>query len=292
MALVVLALALAVATQVGYSADTIRLWEGNAPGAIGTEDKDIPTLTIYKPAEGTANGAAIVICPGGSYWGLAQHEGEGYANYLTKFGITCYVLKYRLASGGYHHPCMINDAARAVRTVRYHAKEWGIDPERVGIMGSSAGGHLASSLVTHWENEVPTALDPIDRLSSRPSVGIICYGVISMGEYTHAGSKKNLLGEDPSEGMLDYMSGEKMTDKNTPPCFIWHTWEDPVVPVENSLMFANALRKSGVPFDLHIYEKGPHGIGLAETKTEDGKTDVHPWGKDLIYWLKVRNFTK
>lgn len=273
------------------NAEVIRLWEGDAPGALGKEDKDIPTLTIYKPGEGKATGAAIVICPGGSYWGLAEHEGAGYANYLTKFGITAYVLKYRLASGGYHHPAMITDAARAVRLVRYHAKEWGIDPNRVGIMGSSAGGHLASSLVTHYEKEVPNELDPIDKLSSRPDVGILCYAVITLEEdFTHQGTKKNLLGEEPAEGMVDYMSGEKMVSKDTPPCFIWHTWEDNAVPVENSIQFAAALRKAGVPFDLHIYEKGNHGIGLAETKTESGETDVHPWGKDLVYWLKIRKF--
>lgn len=273
------------------NAEVIRLWEGDAPGALGKEDKDIPTLTLYKPDADKANGAAIVICPGGSYWGLAEHEGAGYANYLTKFGITACVLKYRLASGGYHNPAMITDAARAVRVVRYHAKDWGIDPNRVGIMGSSAGGHLASSLVTHYEKEVPNELDPIDKLSSRPDVGILCYAVITMEEdFTHQGTKKNLLGEEPSEGMVDYMSGEKMVSKDTPPCFIWHTWEDNAVPVENSIQFAAALRKAGVPFDLHIYEKGNHGIGLAEKKTESGETDVHPWGKDLIYWLKIRKF--
>ncbi|MBO6004314.1 MAG: alpha/beta hydrolase [Verrucomicrobia bacterium] len=273
-------------------AEVIRLWEGDAPGAQGAEDKDIPTLTVFKP-EGKATGSSVVICPGGSYWGLADHEGAGYARFLNKYGVTAFVLKYRLASGGYHHPSMISDAARAVRVVRYNAEKWGLDPNRIAIMGSSAGGHLASSLVTHFEKEVPTALDPIDRLSSRPDLGILCYPVVTLGEFTHQGTKENLLGKEPSEGMINYMSGEKMVSKDTPPCFIWHTWEDGAVPVENSLQFAAALRKAGVPFDLHIFEKGGHGMGLAEKKVKEGdteKTVVHPWGNDLIYWLKARKF--
>ncbi|MBR4248776.1 MAG: prolyl oligopeptidase family serine peptidase, partial [Verrucomicrobia bacterium] len=168
-----------------------------------------------------------------------------------------------------------------------------LDPNRIAIMGSSAGGHLASSLVTHFEKEVPTALGPIDRLSSRPDLGILCYPVVTLGEFTHQGTKENLLGKEPSEGMINYMSGEKMVSKDTPPCFIWHTREDGAVPVENSLQFAAALRKAGVPFDLHIFEKGGHGMGLAEKKVKEGdteKTVVHPWGNDLIYWLKARKF--
>lgn len=279
------------AINFALQAEEIRLWEGNAPGAQGTEGKDIPTLTIFKPEK--PNGASIVICPGGSYWGLADHEGAGYAHYLNKFGITAFVLKYRLASGNYHHPCMLQDASRAIRLVRYHAPEWGLDPNRIGIMGSSAGGHLASSLITHFEKETPAEIDPIERLSSRPDIGILCYAVITMGEFTHNGSKENLLGKNPSEGMINYMSNEKMVSSDTPPCFIWHTWEDNAVPVENSLQFAAALRKAGVPFDLHIYEKGNHGIGLAEKKIEGtDQTEVHPWGKDLIYWLKVRKFVE
>ncbi len=281
-----------MALSFSLHAEVIRLWDGDAPGAQGSEEKDIPTLTLYKP-EGEATGASIVICPGGGYWGLADHEGAGYARFLNKHGVTAFVLKYRLASGGYQHPFILADAARAVRLVRYNAAQWGLDPDRIGIMGSSAGGHLASTLLTHFEKEVPATIDPIDRLSSRPDLGILCYAVITMSELTHGGSRKNLLGENPSEGMLNYMSNEKMVSEETPPCFIWHTWEDSAVPVENSLQFAAALRKAGVPFDLHIFEKGQHGIGLAEknvTKGDSTQTVVHPWGEDLIYWLKIRKF--
>lgn len=287
-----LLIGLCLVLSLSIKAEVVRLWEGDAPGALGSEEKDIPTLTIYKP-EGQATGASVVICPGGGYWGLADYEGAGYARFLNKYGVTAFVLKYRLASGGYHHPSMLNDAARAVRLIRYNAEKWGLDSNRIGIMGSSAGGHLASTLLTHFEKEVPAAIDPIDRLSSRPDLGILCYAVITMDKFTHTGSQKNLLGDNPSEGLLSYMSSEKMVSEDTPPCFIWHTWEDKTVPIENSLNFAAALRKSGVPFDLHIFEKGQHGIGLAEKSvTEEGntKTVVHPWGEDLIYWLKIRKF--
>jgi acetyl esterase/lipase len=136
------------------------------------------------------------------------------------------------------------------------------------------------------------AADAIDRLSSRPDLGVLCYAVISMGEYTHGGSKKNLLGDNPDPVLVESLSNEKQVSKETPPCFIWHTWEDKAVRLENSLMFANALQKAGVPFDLHVYEKGPHGIGLSQGKNGVAPDDVHPWGKDLVFWLKVHGFAR
>jgi acetyl esterase/lipase len=202
------------------------------------------------------------------------------------------VLKYRLGSKGYRHPAMLNDAARAIRLVRNDAVKWKIDPNRVGIMGSSAGGHLASTLLTHFEAANATAADPIDRLTSRPDLGVLCYAVISMGEYTHGGSKKNLLGDNPDPALVELLSNEKQVSKETPPCFIWHTWEDKGVKLENSLMFAGALQRSGVPFDLHVYEKGGHGIGLSQGKNGVAPDDVHPWGKDLVFWLKTRGFVR
>lgn len=295
---------LTFAISLSVNGETLRLWEGDAPGALGNADKDIPTITVYRPTS-NANGAAIVICPGGSYHGLASHEGEGYARYLNKFGITAFVLKYRLYPAGYHHPCMLQDAARAVRVVRYNAEKWGVDANRVAIMGSSAGGHLASTLVTHFEAANSESKDPIDALSSRPDLGILCYPVVTMGEYTHQGSKMALIGNEPSPELVELLSNEKQVTKDTPPCFIWHTWNDSVVPVENSINLAVALRKNGVPFDLHIFEQGPHGLGLAEKKAENSasikfygegvelttnETETHPWGKDLIFWLKVRKF--
>ncbi len=272
--------------------ESVLLWPTGAPGALGEKDDDKPTITPFPADAEKATGAAMVICPGGGYGGLAPHEGEGYAEYLTKHGITCFVLKYRLGSKGYRHPAMLNDAARAVRLVRSEAVKWKIDPQRVGIMGSSAGGHLASTLLTHFELGKPDAADPIERLSSRPDVGVLCYAVISMGEYTHGGSKKNLLGDNPDAALVESLANEKQVTKDTPPCFIWHTWEDKAVKLENSLMFAEALQKARVPFDLHVYEKGAHGIGLSQGKNRIAPDDVHPWGKDLLFWLKNRGFIR
>ncbi len=272
--------------------DPIPLWPDGAPGALGDKDDDKPTLTAFLPAPEKATGAAIVICPGGGYGGLAPHEGAGYAEWLAENGIAGIVLKYRLGSKGYRHPAMLNDAARAVRLTRAKAGEWKIDAKRVGIMGSSAGGHLASTLLTHFDAGKADASDPVERFSSRPDLGILCYAVISMGPNTHGGSKQNLLGNAPAPELVELLSNEKQVTKETPPCFIWHTWEDNAVKVENSLDFAAALRKANVPFDLHIYQKGPHGIGLSFGKNGAASGEVHPWAKDLLVWLKVQGFAK
>jgi acetyl esterase/lipase len=266
------------------------LWPDGAPGALGKADKDIPTLTPYWPDPAKATRAAIVICPGGGYGGLAGHEGEHYARFLNESGIVGFVLKYRLGSGGYRHPVMLQDAARAVRLVRARAGEWKLDSKRIGIMGSSAGGHLASTLVTHFDAGKPDAANPIERASSRPDLGILCYAVITMGEYTHRGSRSNLLGNDPSPELIRELSNELQVTKDTPPCFIWHTYEDSAVPVENSLHFAEALRKAGVPFDLHVYQKGPHGLGLGTGVWNPEKR--HPWTRDCVFWLKVQGFAR
>jgi acetyl esterase/lipase len=270
--------------------NSFQLWPEGAPGALGKEDKDIPTLTPYLPDPGKATGAAIVICPGGGYGMLAPHEGGQYARFLNEYGIAGFVLKYRLGSGGYRHPAMLQDAARAVRTVRARAGDWQVDPKRIGIMGSSAGGHLASTLLTHFDSGEADAADPIERQSSRPDLGILCYAVISLGKFTHQGSKHNLLGPDPSPELVRLLSNELQVTKETPPCFIWHTYEDNAVPVENSLQFAEALRKAGVPCDLHIYQKGQHGIGLGSSNWNSEKR--HPWTRDCIFWLQAQGFAK
>ena len=268
--------------------NSFPLWPDGAPGALGKADKDIPTLTPYLPEAGKATGAAIVICPGGGYGGLAPHEGADYARFLNESGIAGFVLKYRLGSGGYRHPVMLQDAARAVRTVRARAEEWKLDPKRIGIMGSSAGGHLASTLLTHFDAGKPDAADPIERQSSRPDLGILCYAVITLGEFTHQGSKRNLLGNNPAPDLVRALSNELQVTKDTPPCFIWHTYEDPGVPVENSLQFAEALRRAGVPCDLHIYQKGQHGLGLGTREWNPEKR--HPWTRDCVFWLKAQGF--
>lgn len=282
------------ATAAAYAAplDAILLWPDRAPGALGDADQDKPSIAPYLPAPEKATGAAIVICPGGGYGGLAPHEGPGYAEYLVDKGIACFVLKYRLGSKGYRHPIMLGDAARAVRLVRSRAAEWKIDPARVGIMGSSAGGHLTTTLLTHFDAGKADDADPIERQSSRPDVGIVCYGVITLGEFTHQGSKKNLLGENPDPALVENLSNEKQVTEDTPPCFVWSTGEDKAVPVENSLQFVAALRKNAVPFDFHVYEKGPHGIGLSQGKNGIPADDVHPWAKDLLFWLKIRGFVR
>jgi len=272
------------------SSNSFPLWPDGAPGALGKADKDIPTLTAYLPDASSASGAAVVICPGGGYGGLAPHEAEPYARYLNESGIAGFVLKYRLGSHGYKHPAMLQDAARALRIVRARAKEWNLDPKRIGIMGSSAGGHLAATLLTHFDDGKPDDPDPVERVSSRPDLGILCYAVITMGQFTHQGSKNNLLGTNASPEMVKLLSNELQVTKSTPPCFIWHTWEDTVVPVENALQFAESLRRAGLPFDLHIYQKGPHGIGLGAK--DNDPSHRHPWTSDCTYWLKAQRFTK
>lgn len=272
------------------AAEPLPLWEAKAPGALGETPKDIPTLTPFLPEKPGAARAAVVICPGGGYGALADHEGSHYAKFLNEHGIAAFVLKYRLGSAGYRHPVMLNDAARAVRMVRARATEWNIDTAKVGIMGSSAGGHLASTLLTHFDSGNAEAADPIDRQSSRPDLGVLCYAVITMGEFTHQGSKKNLLGENPSAELVTLLSNELQVKANTPPCFIWHTWEDKAVPIENSMQFASALQKNKVPFDLHIYQKGNHGIGLG-AKQKDSAAK-HPWTADLVFWLKTQGWVQ
>jgi acetyl esterase/lipase len=265
----------------------IVLWPNGAPGALGSKSNDIPTLTPFLPAPGAATGAAMVICPGGAYTHLSAHEGQDYALWLNQHGLTCFVLQYRLGSSGYRHPAMLQDAARAVRLVRAGAGDWKIDPKRVGIMGSSAGGHLAATLLTHFDSGNPDAADPVERQSSRPDIGVLCYAVITMGQYTHQGSKDSLLGRNPPPELVQELSNELHVTANTPPCFLWTTDEDKTVPMENTMLFASALRKNGVPFALHIYQKGGHGMGLAD---KPPFANPHPWAADCLFWLKEQKF--
>lgn len=275
------------------AADPIRLWEGDAPGALGKADHDIPTITPYLPAADKSSGTSIVVCPGGGYGGLAPHEGEGYAKWLADNGVAAFVLKYRLGSKGYRHPIMLGDVSRAIRLVRSRAAEWKLDPQRVGVMGSSAGGHLASTAVTHFDAGKADAADAVDRQSSRPDFGVLCYAVISMEDgVTHGGSKANLLGKEPDPKLVELLSNEKQVTKNTPPCFVWSTQEDKAVPVTNSLRFVAALQGNGVAYDFHVYQKGPHGIGLSEGKNGVPASDIHPWGKDLLFWMRQNQWLK
>lgn len=268
---------------------TFPLWPEGAPGALGTAAKDIPTLTVFLPAPEKATGAAIVICPGGGYGHLADHEGSHYARWLNEQGIAGFVLKYRLGTSGYRHPAMLQDAARAVRTVRARTEEWKLDTKRVGIIGSSAGGHLASTLLTHWDAGNTNASDAVEQQSSRPDLAVLCYPVVTLTDpFTHKGSRANLLGTNPPPELVQELSAELQVAKNSPPCFIWSTEEDKTVPVENSLQLAAALRRAGVRFDLHIYERGGHGIGLGNKKFD--AANFHPWTRDCEFWLRERKF--
>lgn len=278
-----------VATAPAEVQPAFPLWANGAPGAQGTGPDDIPTLTPFVPESAKATGAAMIVCPGGGYGGLADHEGAGYAAWFNEHGITAFVLKYRLGSHGYRHPVMLQDAARAMRYVRANAAKWNVDAKRIGIIGSSAGGHLAATLLTHFDAGQPDAADPIERVSSRPDLGILCYPVITMGSFTHEGSKENLLGKNPPPELVELLSNEKQVSKQTPPCFLFHTWEDGAVNVENSMAFAEALHKQGVPFDLHVYQKGGHGMGLGQDAGD--ATKLHPWTTDCLYWLKVQGFS-
>jgi acetyl esterase/lipase len=269
--------------------DAIPLWPNGAPGAHGTNATDIPMLTPYL-CESNATGAAMVICPGGGYAHLAPHEGNDYALWLNQHGVTCFVLKYRLGANGYRHPSELQDATRAVRTIRARADEFKIDPKRIGIMGSSAGGHVASMLMTHFDAGDTNSADVIEQQSSRPDIGILCYPVITMGEFAHHGSKNLILGRNPSPELVQETSSELHVAANTPPCFIWCTSEDKTVPPENTLMFAGALRKNHVPFDLHIYQKGGHGMGLGDRTPPFAHP--HPWTSDCLFWLKAQGFVK
>lgn len=262
----------------------IVLWPAGAPGAVGKAPADIPTLTPYLAPKDKATGAAIIVCPGGGYGHLADHEGGPVAEWLNSVGVTAFVLKYRLGPT-YHHPAPLQDAARAIRTVRARAKEWGLDPQRVGILGFSAGGHLAATAGTHFDAGAPDASDAIERVSSRPDLMILIYPVITMRDATHGGSRKNLLGEQPSPELVKLLSNEEQVTKETPPAFLVHTMTDATVPVENSMMFAAALRKAGVPFEFHLYERGPHGFGLG---TKD--PILGSWPGRCADWLRVHGF--
>jgi len=264
------------------------LWPDGAPGALGKEAKDAPSISVYLPPADKNTGAAVVICPGGGYGALAMdHEGDQVARWLNSVGIAGIILQYRLAPK-YHHPAPIQDAQRALRTVRARASEWKIDPNRVGILGFSAGGHLASTAATQFDAGKPEASDPIDRQSCRPDFAILLYPVISFtAKYTHVGSRNNLLGKDASPEMIKSMSNETRVTPKTPPTFLVHTGEDTGVPPENSVAFYLALREAKVPAELHIYEKGKHGLGLGQNSP--GFSD---WPTRCVEWLKVRGIIK
>ena len=259
------------------------LWPNGAPGAMGQEDIDKPSITPYLAAK--PNGKAVVVFPGGGYGALAMdHEGKQIAQWLNSQGISAFVLKYRLGPK-YHHPVELGDASRAVRAVRAGAVKWKIQPDKIGVWGFSAGGHLASSISTHFDGGDAKAEDAIDRNSSRPDFAILSYPVITLTkeQFVHKGSRKNLLGDTPDPQLVELLSSENQVTAQTPPTFLFHTNADTGVPPENSIYYYLALRKAGVPAEMHIYENGPHGVGLAPTDLV-----LSSWGPRLADWLRNR----
>ena len=274
------------AAQATPSPQEIFLWD-RAPGALGDAESDRPSITVYRAPRQAVN-TAVVIAPGGGYTNLAtEHEGRQFAYWFNAMGVTAFVLRYRLGPQ-YHHPIEIGDAQRAIRTVRARAAEWHIAADRIGIMGFSAGGHLASSASTHFDGGKPDAADPIDRVSSRPDFAVLAYPVISFVEpWTHQGSKTNLLGEHPDAALARSLSSETQVTPATPPAFIYHTNADTVVPVENAVAYFLALRKAGVPAEMHVFRNGPHGTGLGQQDLA-----LAEWPRLLANWLRVTGFTK
>lgn len=255
-----------------------KLGEG---GRIGNVSE--PTLTYFSPAIDRPNGTAVVICPGGGY-GIVSFEREGvqYAHWLSSLGITSFVLKYRMAEFG--HPAPLQDVLRAVRIVRSRAKEFKISPDRIGVMGSSAGGHLTASAGTLFDNPAGKTGAALDAISARPDFMILMYPVITMNDpAAHAGSRHNLLGQHPSPELLQLLSVEKQVTSATPPTLLIHTQEDQTVPIENSLLFFQALTRAHVPAEMYLFEHGAHGMGM-----RDGLGTASDWPKRAEEWLRTR----
>ena len=272
-----------IAQTIGPS--NIPLWPDGAPGAQGRGHADQPSLTIYPaPATPSKVPTGVIVCPGGGYAHLTMdYEGTEIADWLNARGISAFVLQYRLGPK-YHYPVQLWDAQRAIRYVRAHAAQWAIEPNRIGIWGFSAGGHLASTTGTHFDLGDSSAADPLNRQSSRPDFMILAYPVITMEDpYAHTGSRDNLLGEKPDPALVEALSNERQITSHTPPTFLFHTTDDAVVPVENSVLFYMALRKAGVPAEMHIYLKGKHGVGLAPSDPV-----LKTWPDRLADWLHAQ----
>jgi acetyl esterase/lipase len=266
--------------------ETMLLWPDGAPGALGAEDVDRPTLTLYRARQ--PSGASIIVAPGGGYSALASnHEGRQVANLLNAAGVTTFVLKYRLGPR-YRHPIELGDAQRAIRLVRTRAQELGLAADRIGMMGFSAGGHLTATAGTHFDAGKADATDPIERASSRPDFLILAYPVVSFDPaIAHGGSVRNLLGENPDPKLIEDLSNDLRVTPQTPPTFLFHTNADTGVVAENSVRFYLALRKAKVPAEMHIFENGPHGVGLAL-----GDPALGAWSGLLTTWLRGRGLTK
>jgi acetyl esterase/lipase len=261
------------------------LWTGGAPGAVGDADDDKPTITAYIPASNPTK-TAVVIAPGGGYTHLSMvKEGSDVATWLNARGVAAFVLKYRLGVK-YHNPIELGDAKRAIRTVRADAAKYGVAPDHIGMWGFSAGGHLTASAGTMFDAGNSAATDPIEQQSSRPDFLILSYPVITMEDpYVHKGSRTFLLGDTPAQADMDAMSAELRVTAQTPPTFLFTTTDDRTVPVLNSVMFYSALVKAGVPAEMHIFQHGAHGSGLAPANPQ-----LQPWTDLLIKWMRERGY--
>lgn len=282
------ALILALTTTMADAGDEPKpqpLWPNAAPGAKGNTPADIPEYTVYSPAPDKANGTAVVICPGGAYWALMMtYEGRDIAKWLNGMGITGIVLKYRVHP--YQHPAPMLDAQRVMRIARKNAKEWGINADKIGIMGFSAGGHVASTIGTHYDAGNPKDADPIEQVSCRPNFMILIYPVITMGEKGHAGSRNTLLGPNPTEAEIDFVSNEKHVTADTPPAFLAHSKKDSAVNVANSQMFYDALIKNNVKATFLELPTGEHGLGCGNGP------EWAAWQKACTEWLGTMKLTK
>jgi acetyl esterase/lipase len=265
---------------------TVLLWPDGAPGAQGTEDIDKPTLTIYLPTGANATKTGVVVAPGGGYQHLSMiEEGSDVAHWLNAHGVAAFVLQYRLGPK-YHYPVELEDAQRAIRMVRANAAEYGIAEDHVGMWGFSAGGHLTATVGTHFDAGIAGAGNGVDQRSSRPDFLILSYPVITFEEVgVHSGSRLYLLGDSPDPGLLQSLSAELQVSKETPPTFIFSTTEDKTVPVINSVMFYSALVKAGVPAEMHLFQHGAHGAGLAPTNPQ-----LSVWPDLLAKWMVERGY--
>ena len=272
---------------------TVNLWGADFPGPKSSEAGNVPTLTVHLAPSETANGCAVVVCPGGGYSARAtDHEGKQVAEWLNKRGVHAVILRYRTVNESKIvaplHPGPMLDVQRAIRTARSWESRHGIDPKRVGVWGFSAGGHLASTAATHFDSGKSDAADAIERLSCRPDFAVLAYPVITMDPpAVHAGSRNNLLGRNPDPTLLEEMSNEKQVTAQTPPTFLFHTDEDRGVPPLNSILFYQALKKHNIPAELHIYERGRHGVGLAANDPV-----LATWPDRLEAWMKGRGLLK
>ncbi len=257
--------------------EIIKLWE-DVPGYV--EGGETPVLEYYKAEKRCGNGT-VVILPGGGYCKRAEHEGRGYAEFLNANGLDVFVLQYRVAP--YRFPLPILDARRAMRYVRANAERYGIDPEKIAIMGSSAGGHLAEMTANYFDKIDGEGIDALDDVDFRPNAQILCYPVTDRD--SHNGSYANLLGENDTEKMRDMLNPIKICSENTPCAFVWHTETDTIVKMESTLKYVAALHNNNVRCELHVYPRGWHGMGLAEADPI-----VRRWSEDLIVWLKYIGF--